>query len=152
MYFFRFCTGDIDVFIDVFLGIEATMEEVIQAGSVIFQDIYQGLHTELGELRCSYEIKDGCRLYQTRDSTSDGGRSSWLAPPVEHVSEPFGRTLGEPIPTLDPMAPEKLLKAHVAIVMEIATTGAAVARRMESHAVRLVEHVQAHIMLEQQPP
>jgi hypothetical protein len=50
------------------------------------------------------------------------------------------------------MAPEKLLKAHVAIVMEIATTGAAVARRMESHAVRLVEHVQAHIMLEQQPP
>ena len=49
--FFRFCAGDIDEYMDIFLDTEATKEAVIQAGIAIFQYIYHGLDTTLGEIR-----------------------------------------------------------------------------------------------------
>ena len=38
---------------DIFLDTEATKEAVIQAGIAIFQYIYQGPDTTLGEIRCN---------------------------------------------------------------------------------------------------
>ena len=48
--FFRFCIGDVDEYMDIFLDTEATKEAVIQAGIAIFQYIYHGPDTTLGEI------------------------------------------------------------------------------------------------------
>ncbi len=56
--FFRLCAGGIDVFIDVFLGIEATMEEVIQAAIASKQYIitqYHILNWASFGVTCSHE-------------------------------------------------------------------------------------------------
>ncbi|KAK1890378.1 Chromosome-associated kinesin KIF4 [Dissostichus eleginoides] len=81
--FDRFCAGDIDEHMDIFLDTQATKDAVIQAGTTIFQYIYHapGL---------------------------DPLQSMSLNP------SDYGWTLGvhgyEPVPTLDPMAPEELLQ------------------------------------------
>ncbi|KAK1884623.1 Chromosome-associated kinesin KIF4 [Dissostichus eleginoides] len=62
--FDRFCAGDIDEHVDIFLDTQATKDAVIQAGTTIFQYIYH-------------------------------------APGIHGY---------EPVPTLDPMAPEELLQ------------------------------------------
>lgn len=128
MLFFRFCAGDIDEYMDIYLDIDATKEEVIQAGTAIFQYIYQGPDIELGQLRYimfsrkavvglikpetlpptqGAAIQHSLRAYlQTRD---------WILLQSMSLNPcDFGWTLGvhgfEPIPTLHPMAPDKLLK------------------------------------------
>ena len=125
--FFRFCAGDIDKYKDIFLDTEDTKEAVIQAGIAIFQYIYHGPDTTLGEIRYMFSRKavagvikpetlpptkgavaqHALRAYlQTRD---------WIL--LQSMSlnpSDYGWTLGvhgyEPVPTLDPMAPEGLLK------------------------------------------
>ena len=50
----------------------------------------------------------------------------------------------EPVPTVDPMAPEELLRfTRPAIVLEIAATGGATARRMVSSVSQHAEVVKA---------
>ena len=46
--FFRFCAGDIDEYMDMDIFLDT--EEVIQAGIAIFQYIYHGPDTTLGEI------------------------------------------------------------------------------------------------------
>ncbi|KAK1904773.1 putative protein YsfB [Dissostichus eleginoides] len=49
--FDRFCAGDIDEHMDIFLDTQATKDAVIQAGTTIFQYIYHAPGTALGEIR-----------------------------------------------------------------------------------------------------
>ena len=113
---------------DIFLDTEATKEAVIQAGITIFQYIYHGPDTTLGEIRYNMfsrkamagaikpetlpptkgtVVQHALRTYlQTRD---------WIL--IQSMSlnpNDYGWTLRvhgfEPVPTLDPMAPEGLLK------------------------------------------
>ena len=51
--FFRFCGGNIDEYMDIFLDTEATKEALIQAGTANSQYIYHGPDTctTLGEIR-----------------------------------------------------------------------------------------------------
>jgi hypothetical protein len=126
--FNRFCAGDIDEHVNIFLDIRATKEAVVESGLRIFQYIYHAPGTNLCAIRYSMfsrkaaagTIKpealpptDGAatqhslRAYlQTRD---------WLL--LQSMSlDPtgYGWTAGahgyEPVTTLDPMAPEELLK------------------------------------------
>ena len=57
--FFRFCGGDIDEYMDIFLDTEATKEAVIQAGIANSQYIYHGPDTctTLGEIRYMFSRK-----------------------------------------------------------------------------------------------
>ena len=51
MLFFRFCAGDVDERINIFLDTEAIKKTVIQTGIAIFKYIYHGRDTTLGEIR-----------------------------------------------------------------------------------------------------
>ena len=113
---------------DIFLDTEATKKAVIQAGTAIFQYLYHGPNLTLGEIRYKMfsrkavagvikpetlpptegaAVQHSLRAYlQTRD---------WIL--LQSMSPnpcDYGWTLGvhgyEPVPTLDPMAPENLLK------------------------------------------
>ena len=126
--FFRFCARDIDEYMDIFLDTEATMEAVIQAGIAVSEYIYHGLDTTLGENRYNMfsrkavagvikpetlpptkgtaVAQHALRAYlQTRD---------WVLLQSMSLNPSDRWTLGvhgyEPVPTLDPMAPEGLLK------------------------------------------
>ena len=112
---------------DIFLDTEAIKEVVIQAGIAIFQYIYHGPDTTLGEIRYMFSRKvvagvikpatlppakgavaqHALRVYTCRPGTGSFYRAS-LNP------SDYGWTLAEhgyePVPTLDPMAPEGLLK------------------------------------------
>ena len=95
---FRFCAGDIDEYTDIFLDTEATKEAVIQAGIAIFQYIYHGPDTTLGEICYMFSRKavagvikpetlppTGCSCTAcTLCLPADPG----LDPSTEHVSEP----------------------------------------------------------------
>ena len=98
--FFRFCAWDIDEYMDIFLDTETTKEAVIQAGIAIFQYIYHGPDTTLGEIRYMFSRKAVGRSDQTRGSASNKGLQQHsmhsalipadlgLDPSTEHVSEP----------------------------------------------------------------
>jgi len=103
----------------------------------------------------------GGRTDETRDFTSNTGCSCTAFTPCLYLQTRdwillqsmslnpinYERTLAvhgyEPVPTLDPMAPEELLKFTSCNVMEIAGTGGAAARRTGSRACRHVESVKA---------
>ncbi|KAJ8417425.1 hypothetical protein AAFF_G00286520 [Aldrovandia affinis] len=73
--FDRFCAGDIDEHMDIFLDIHATKDAVIRVGIVIFQHIYHAPGTTLGAIRYNVLAEGGGRADQTRDSTSNRGCS-----------------------------------------------------------------------------
>ena len=113
---------------DIFLDTEATKKAVIQAGTAIFQYLYHGPNLTLGEIRYKMfsrkavagvitpetlpptegaAVQHSLRTYlQTRDFILLQSMS------LNHCD--YGWTLGvhgyQPVPTLDPMAPENLLK------------------------------------------
>ena len=49
--FDRLCAGDIDEYMDTFLDVQATKDEVIESGAAIFQHIYHASGTALGMIR-----------------------------------------------------------------------------------------------------
>ena len=126
--FFRFCAGDMDEYMDIFLDPEATKEAVIQAGTKIFQYIYHGPNTPLGEIRFNmFSKKAAAGLIKPESFPPTKGAAAqhslraflqtrdWIL--LQSMSldpSDYGWTLGvqgyEPVPTLDPMAPEELLK------------------------------------------
>ena len=97
--FFRFCAGDIDEYMHIFLDTEATKEAVIQAGICNFSVHLSWSRYYIG-INLLHVLKEGgSRSDQTRDSTSNKGCSCTactqrqpadpgLDPSTEHVSEP----------------------------------------------------------------
>ena len=93
-FFFRFCAGDIDEYMDIFLDTKATKEAMIQAGIAIFQYIYHGPDTTLGRNSLQHVLKESNqRLYPNKGCSctactlclpADPG----LDPSREHVSKP----------------------------------------------------------------
>ena len=125
--FFRFCAGDIDEYMDIFLDTEATKEAVIQACIAIFQYIYHGPDTTLGEIRYMFSreavagvikpetlppTKDAAAQHALHAYTCRPGTGSFYRKSLNPSD--YEWTLGvhgyEPVPTVDPMAPEGLLK------------------------------------------
>ena len=71
--FFRFCAGDMDEYVDIFLYTEATKEAVIQPGIAIFQYIYNGPDTTLGEICYNMFSRKAVAGVIKPDSTSNKG-------------------------------------------------------------------------------
>ena len=159
--FDRFCAGDIDEHMNVFLDVRASNDAVIMAGIAIFQHIYHAPGTALGAIRYSiFSRKAAAGLIKPETLPPTEGAAAqhslraylqtrdWML--LQNMSlDPtkYGWALGargyEPIPTVGPMAPDELLGSRAAIVMEIAATGGAAARRMVSSASQHAEVVEA---------
>ena len=126
--FFRFYAGDVDEYINIFLDTEATKETVMQAGTAIFKYIYHGRDTTLGEIRYNMfsrkavvgVIKPGT-LPPTDGAAAQHSLRAYLQTRawifLQSMSlnpSDYGWTIGvhgyEPVLTLDPTAPEELLK------------------------------------------
>ncbi|KAJ4933951.1 hypothetical protein JOQ06_006759, partial [Pogonophryne albipinna] len=126
--FDRFCAGDIDEHMDIFLDTQATKDAVIQAGTTIFQYIYHAPGTALGEIRhnmFSRKAAAGLIKPETLPPTEGAAAQHSLRAYLQTQDcillqsmslnpSDYGWTLGvhgyEPVPTLDPMAPEELLQ------------------------------------------
>jgi len=126
--FDRLCTGDIDKDMDIFLNVQASRDVVIRSGISIFQYIYHAPGTALAVIRYSMfsrKAANGLIKPETLPPTEGAAAQhslraylqtqDWML--LQSMSlDPsgYGWTLGsngyEPIPTLDPMAPEGLLK------------------------------------------
>ena len=126
-FLFRFCAGDLDEYVDIFLDTEATKEAVIQAGIAISQYIYHGSGTTLGEIYYALSRKAVAGVIKPETLPPTKGavaqyalrtylqtRDWILLQSMSLNPSDYGWTLGvhgyEPVPTLDPMAPEGLLK------------------------------------------
>jgi len=126
--FNRFCTGDIDEHMDVFLDVRATKDAVIQAGVAVFQHIYHAPDTALSAIRYHmFSRKAAAGLIKPETLPPTEGAAAqhslraylqirdWMV--LQSMSldpSDYGWTLGvhgyEPLPTLHPMAPEELLR------------------------------------------
>lgn len=126
--FDRFCAGDIDEHMDIFLDVRATKDAVIVAGIAIFQHIYHAPGTTLGAIRYNmFSRKAAAGLIKPETLPPTEGAAAqhslraylqtrdWML--LQSMSlDPshYGWTVGvhgyEPVPTLDPMAPEELLR------------------------------------------
>ncbi len=145
---------------DIYLDTEATKEEVIQAGTAIFQYIYQGSDTVLGELRYNMFSRKAVVGRIKPDPTFKKGAAvqhslraylqtqDWILMQSMFLNPcDFGWTLGvhgyEPIPTLDPMAPEKLLKLTSCNCHEDCSNRQCSFKKNDPCTFRPVESVQA---------
>lgn len=126
--FDRFCSGDIDEHMNIFLDVQARKEDVIKAGISIFQYIYHAPGTTLSATRYNiFSRKAAAGLIKPETLPPTEGAAAqhslraylqtrdWLL--LQSMSlnpTDFGWTVGihgyEPIPTLDPIAPDDLLK------------------------------------------
>ena len=125
--FFRFCAGDIDEYMDIFLDTEATKEAVIQAGILPFSSTFimdqilhwgkfatcsQGRRWQESNQRLYLQQRVQLHSMPLRAYTCRPGTGSFYRESLNPSD--YGWTLGvhgyEPVPTLDPMAPEGLLK------------------------------------------
>ncbi|KAJ8418649.1 hypothetical protein AAFF_G00001480 [Aldrovandia affinis] len=116
--FDRFCAGDIDEHMDIFLDVHATKNAVIRAGIAIFQHIYR---------YNMFSRKAAARLIKPETLPPTEGAAAqyslhaylqtrdWML--LQSMSldpSDYGWMVGvhgyEPVPTLDPMAPEELLR------------------------------------------
>ena len=119
---------DMDACIDIFLDIEAAKVAVIQACTSIFQYIYRGSGTTLGEMRYNMFSRKAAvgqinpqALPPTEGAAAQHSLRAYLqtrdwillqSMPLNPSG--YGWTIGvhgyELVPTLSPMAPEELLK------------------------------------------
>ena len=126
--FDKFCAGEIDEHLDVFLDLRATRDTVIRSGIAIFQYIYHAPGTTLGAIRYSmFSRKAAAGIIKPETLPPTDGAATqhslraylqtrdWML--LQSMSlDPtnYGWAIGahgfEPIPTLEPMAPEELLK------------------------------------------
>ena len=67
----RFCTGDIDEHMDIFLDVKVIKDMVIEAGITIFKYIYYAPCITLGAIRYQMFSRRQRLGDQTRDSTSN---------------------------------------------------------------------------------
>ncbi|KAG0728138.1 hypothetical protein GWK47_033118 [Chionoecetes opilio] len=160
--FDRFCAGDIDEHMDIFLDVRATKDEVIGGGITIFQHIYNAPGTTLGAIRYNmFARKAAAGLIKPKTLPPTEGpaahhhslraylqtRDWMLLQGMSLDPSDYGWTVGvhgnEPVPTLNPMAPEDLLQFRGAIVMEITATGGTAARKMMSSVSQHAEVVKA---------
>ena len=128
MHFLRFCVGDIDEYMDIFFDTKATKEAVIQAGIAMFQYIHHGPDTTLGEIRYNMFSRKAVvgvikpeTLPPTKGAVAQHALHAYLQTRDWILQQSMslnpsdnGWTLGvhgyEPVPTVDPMATEGLLK------------------------------------------
>ena len=68
--FDKFCAGEIDKHLDVFLDLRATRDAVIRSGIAIFQYIYHAPGTTLGAIR--YSMLYGCLTFSLSLLTVEG--------------------------------------------------------------------------------
>ena len=128
--FEKLCAGDIDEHMDIFLDMQATKNTVIEGGIAIFEYIYNALHvgTTLGEIRYNmFSCKAAAGLIKPETLPPTEGTAAqhslraylqtrdWMLLQSMSVDpSEYGWTIGihgfEPVPTLDPMAPEELLR------------------------------------------
>lgn len=126
--FNRFCSGDIDEHMNIFLDVQATKDAVIKAGIAIFQYIYHGPGTALGAIRYNiFSRKAAAGLIKPETLPPTEGAAAqhslraylqtrdWIL--LQNMSldpSEYGWALGvrgyEPVPTVDPMAPDELLQ------------------------------------------
>ena len=112
---------------DILLDTKPIKEVVIQAGIAIFQYIYHGPDTTLGEIRYMFSRKavagviKPATLPPAKGAVAQHALRGYICKPgtgsfyrASLNSSDYGWTLGvhwyEPVPTLDPMALEGLLK------------------------------------------
>ena len=126
--FHMFCAGDIDEHMDIFLDVQDKKDAVIEAGIAIFQYIYHAPCTSLGAIRYDmFSRKAAAGLIKpealpaTKDAAAQHSLRAYLQiqdwmllKSMSLDSSDYGWTLGvhgyEPVPTLDPMAPDELLR------------------------------------------
>lgn len=126
--FNKFCTGDIDEHMDVFLDIRVDKDAVIRAGTAIFQYIYHEPDTTLGTIRYNMFSRKAAAGFIKPETLppTDGAaaqhslraylqtRDWMLLQSMSLDPSDYGWTVGvrgyEPVPTEDPMAPEELLR------------------------------------------
>ncbi|CAB4039507.1 Hypothetical predicted protein [Paramuricea clavata] len=126
--FHMFCAGDIDEHMDIFLDVQAKKDAVIEAGIAIFQYIYHAPCTNLGAIRYDmFSRKAAAGLIKpealppTRGAAAQHSLRAYLQiqdwmllKSMSLDPSDYGWTLGvhgyEPVPTLDPMAPDELLR------------------------------------------
>ena len=125
--FFRFCAGDVDEYINIFLDIEATKEAVIQAGTALFKYIYHGRDSTLGKIRYnmfSRKATSGVTKPETLSPTEGKAAQHSLRAYLKTRDWNFLQSMSlnpsdyaltcvhgyEPVPTLDPTAREEILK------------------------------------------
>ena len=126
--FDRFCAGDIDEHMDTFLDVQASKDVVIRSGISIFQHIYHAPGTVLVAIQYSmFSRKASAGLIKPETQPPTEGATAqhslcaylqtqdWML--LQSMSldpSSYGWALGsngyEPVSTLDPMAPEELLK------------------------------------------
>jgi len=127
-FFCRFCAGDIDDHMDIFIDIYVTKNAVIQAGTAIFQYIHHRQGTTLGQMRFNiFSRKAAAGLIKPETLPPTKGAAAqhslraylqtrfWiLLQSMSPDPSDYGWILGvhgyEPVPTLDPMAQEELLQ------------------------------------------
>ena len=126
--FDKFCSGDIGKYMDIFLDLQATKDEVIRSGIAIFKYIYNSPGTTLGEIRYNMFARKAAAglikpetLPPTEGAAAQHSLRSYLQTrdwmllqSMSLIPEEYGCIVGnhgyEPVPTLDPIAPEELLK------------------------------------------
>ena len=163
--FDRFCAGDIDEHMDIFLDVQATKDVVIRGGIAIFQYIYHALGITLGAIRYSMFLRKaaaGLIKPETLPPTEGAAahhslhaylclspNPDWML--LQSMSlDPNGygwTTVGirgyEPVPTLDPMAPEELLHFTSCNCKGDCSNHGAAARRMMSSVSQHAEIAKA---------
>jgi len=126
--FNKLCAGDIDECMDIFLDVQASKDVVIRSGILIFQYIYHAPGTALAAIRYSmFSWKTATGLFKPESLPPTEGAAAqhslraylqtqdWLLLQSMCMDPSgYGWTVGsngyEPVPTLDPMTPEELLK------------------------------------------
>ena len=126
--FDRLCAADIDKHMDVFLYVQATKDSVIRNGIAIFQYIYHAPGTSLATIRYNMFLRKAAAgvikpeiLPPTESAAAQHSLRAYLQTwdwmLLQSMSlDPsgYGWMVGiqgyEPVPTLEPMAPEELLE------------------------------------------
>jgi len=126
--FDKLCAGDIEEHVNIFLSTQPTKDAVIRGGIAILRHIYNAPGTTLGEIRCnifSRQAAAGLNKPETPPPTERAAAQHSLHAYLQtqdwmllrsmslNLSE-CGWTVGdrgyEPVPTLNPRAPEELLQ------------------------------------------
>ncbi len=124
----KLCVGDVNKHMDIFLDVRATKDDVIRNGIAIFQYIYRALGTPLAEILYNMFLRKAAAgiikpeiLPPTEGAAAQHSLRAYLQTRdwmlLESMSldpSSYGWIVGsqgyEPVPTLQPMAPEELLE------------------------------------------
>lgn len=126
--FNKLCAGDIDQHMNIFLDTDSNKDAVISAGVAIFQYIYRAHGSRLGTIRYNmFSTKAAAGVIRPENLPPTEGAAAqhalraylqtrdWiLLKSMSLDPKEYGWMVGihgyEPVPTLDPMAPDELLQ------------------------------------------